>query len=380
MAYPYIIQGSNIVVVINNKTHTVSKTHITYQKVLDAIKKQDWPLVKEVIEPAKVVLAYGRGYVTIQDGVLLWKGAPMHGYLSTKIIEMLQQGLPVEPMVNFMHNLMSNPSSRAVNELYGFLEKGGMPITPDGYFLAYKKVRADYKDCHSGKMDNSVGQTVSMERNGVDDDRDRTCSHGLHFCSRSYLDHFGGDRIVIVKINPRDVVSIPSDYNDAKGRACSYEVIGELEGEVKAAPEKAFTSAVQSNGFGVDKATAVTLSPQAAWPFAKTVTPAPVVTTGPKVGTSDYTKGYTDGYNRFAVQGYSIDYRNGYKAGIADMNAKAPMKYRFAAPAPAVKQDYDARGNPLSMTKDAIRKRKARAVKSVAAKASPYRNAGWNRP
>jgi hypothetical protein len=56
-----------------------------------------------------------------------------------------------------------------VTELYGFLEKGNLPITNDGHFLAYKKVRKDYKDCHSGTMDNSIGQVVEMERNQVDD-------------------------------------------------------------------------------------------------------------------------------------------------------------------------------------------------------------------
>ena len=44
MAYPYLIQGKNIVVVIGNTSHTISKTHIAYQKVLDAIKANDWDL------------------------------------------------------------------------------------------------------------------------------------------------------------------------------------------------------------------------------------------------------------------------------------------------------------------------------------------------
>jgi hypothetical protein len=250
------------------------------------------------------------------------------------------------------------------------LEKGGMPITPDGYFLAYKKVRANYKDCHSGTMDNSVGKTVSMERNAVDDNRENECSHGLHFCSESYLSQFGGDRIMILKINPRDVVSIPKDYQNAKGRACSYEVIGELEGSFKTEPTKAFTSPVQTNGFGVNAATA-TVSPQAVWPFSKTAA-APIVTTGPKVGTSEYTRGYTDGYSRKAANSYpNTDYMNGYLAGTDDKTNGAAMKYRYATATPKVAQDYDKNGNALSMTKDAIRKRKARAAKNAAAKRYP---------
>jgi hypothetical protein len=241
MAYPYLIQGNNIVVVIGNNSHTISKTHITYNKVLEAIKSQDWDAVKDTIEPKKVVLNYGKGNVSIQGEKMFWKNAPMHNALSTRMIQMLTDGFPIEPMVAFMENLMSNPSKRAVDELYGFLEKNNLPITPDGHFLAYKKVRDDYLDVHSGTMDNSVGNVLEMERNMVDDDGNRTCSSGLHFCSQSYLNHFGGERTVIVKINPADVVSIPTDYDFSKGRTCRYEVIGELGVD----PDAAFTSPVQ---------------------------------------------------------------------------------------------------------------------------------------
>jgi hypothetical protein len=239
--FPYLIQGTNCVVVIDNKSHTISKTHITYQRVVDAIKASDWDLVRTLIEPKQAVISYGNGNVTIDGDKFYWKGQDFHNSLSMRMITMLQEGFPIDPMVHFMENLMQNPSYRSVQELYGFLEKNNLPITPDGHFLAYKKVRDNFKDCHSGTMDNSVGKVVEMERNMVDDDKDRTCSRGLHFCSEDYLNHFGGERIVIVKINPRDVVSIPSDYNDSKGRACRYEVVGEMTVD----SSKAFTHSVQ---------------------------------------------------------------------------------------------------------------------------------------
>jgi hypothetical protein len=245
MSYPFLIQGKNIVVVIGTNSHTISSTHITYQKVLDAIKSGDWDAVKDLIEPKKVVINYGKGNVEVQGEKLFWKGAELHNSLATRMISMLQEGFPVEPLVLFMENLMSNPSKRAVTELYGFLEKNKLPITSDGHFLAYKKVRRDFKDCHTGTMDNSVGQVVEMERNQVDDDQNRTCSTGLHFCSEDYLNHFSGDHTMILKINPRDVVSIPNDYNDSKGRACRYEVIGELGVD----PADAFKEPVQDQAY-----------------------------------------------------------------------------------------------------------------------------------
>ena len=244
MSYPYLIQGKNIVIVIDNNPHTISATHISYEKVKEAIKAGDWETVREIIEPRKVVLNYGAGNIAIQGDKMFWKGQEFHNTLAGKIVEMYQEGFPIEPMVAFMENLMSNPSKRAVDELYKFLEKGNLPITSDGHFLAYKKVRDNYMDCHTGTIDNSVGKVVEMERNQVDDRAENTCSAGLHFCSKEYLNHFGGDRTMILKINPRDVVSIPTDYNASKGRACRYEVVGEV-GVSVAEAEAAFTSAVQ---------------------------------------------------------------------------------------------------------------------------------------
>ena len=315
--FPYLIQGSNIVVVIGNKSHTVSKTHITYNKVLEAIKANDWDALPDIIEPKKVVLNFGAGNVEIQGETLFWKGKELNTGLSVRMIQMLQDGFPVEPMVIFMENLYKNPSKRAVTELYGFLEKNNLPITPDGHFLAYKKVGSNFKDIHSNTMDNSVGQVVEMERHDVDDNKDVTCSTGLHFCGMSYLPHFGGgdSRTVIVKINPADVVSIPSDYNDAKGRACRYEVIGELNVN----PEDAFTAPVQENAVGT-----------------KTfVRPTPVQA-GPRVGSSVHKYGYTAG---FTGQAYSnkysygthqyTGYKAGWEAGREDLDAGATEKFRY---------------------------------------------------
>ena len=305
MAYPYLIQGNNIVVVIGNKSHTISKTHIAYAKVLEAIKANDWDVIPDIIEPKKVVLNYGQGNVSIQGETLFWKGKELNTGLSVRMITMLQEGFPIEPMVNFMENLYKNPSKRAVTELYGFLEKCNLPITPDGHFLAYKKVRDTYFDVHSNSMDNSVGNVVEMERHEVNDNKDQTCSTGLHFCGMSYLSCFGGDRTVIVKINPADVVSIPSDYNDAKGRACRYEVIGEVD---SGTPEKAFTRPVQTNS-------------------------STYVQEGDSPFKAGYTAGYRGSYNAtddfFGQE--RRDYREGYEKGTLHAREGVSERYRYVA-------------------------------------------------
>lgn len=308
MSYPYILQGDNIVIVIDGDPHTINRTHVTYTKLVDAIKSKDWDSVKELINPTKVVVNYSKGNLQIVDGEMFWKGQPFHNSLANRMISMLQEGFDVEPMVNFMHNLMRNPSKRAVDELYGFLEKNSLPITPDGCFLAYKRVKADYTDCHTGTMDNSVGRVVEMERNMVDDNRDNTCSTGLHFCSFDYLASFHGDRTVIVKINPADVVSIPSDYNNAKGRTCCYEVIGEVNRDPNDKTE--FNKPVQSNANSIE---------------------------GPKRGSTPFYKGYNDGFNclEYDPDYYDMsdqkDYEEGYDKGQNDYDLDRPERYRYVS-------------------------------------------------
>ena len=251
------------------------------------------------------------GFVKIKGETLYWQGKEMHNAISTRMIEMLKEGFSIQPLVFFMENLMENPSHRSVKELYGFLEKNNLPITPDGQFLAYKKVRANYKDIHSGTMDNSPGTVVSMPRNEVDDEANNTCSNGLHFCSQEYLPHFGSgsgssDRIVIVKINPRDVVSIPTDYNNAKGRACRYEVISELGVD----PSQAFNKPVQETATGHRVQNAV------------------------PTGDTPFKHGYNDGYNagpQYTSYHYhdAVAYSEGYNKGVTDRNLGNPERYRY---------------------------------------------------
>jgi hypothetical protein len=144
------------------------------------------------------------------------------------MLNAFKEGFPIDHFSRFMENLDANPSYRARNELVGFLDACELPITDDGCFMAYKKIRADWKDCYSGTIDNSIGQKPTMARRDVNEDPNQTCAAGLHVCSYSYLSSYSGERIVAVKIDPADVVSCPVDYNNSKLRVCAYEVVEEL--------------------------------------------------------------------------------------------------------------------------------------------------------
>lgn len=235
MNISFIRTDKGLSVFTPEKTLSIASDDRRWEKALELLAQDDLDELVELLTPAVRLNRYvsESGQLEVRDGVLFYRGNPLpHNlHMVQRALQQSAEGFPVDPLLKFIENLMQNPSYRARQELLGFLEYGELPITPDGHFLAYKRVRNDYKDVFSGSIDNSIGQTVEMSRCDVDDDSNRTCSSGLHFCSREYLNNFSGARMVVLKIHPRDVVSIPVDYNNTKGRCCRYQVVGELTGE-----------------------------------------------------------------------------------------------------------------------------------------------------
>jgi len=234
MSIPFVMTKSGINLYLNGTMESISNDHPNYRMIADALlsNKVDVAEIESLICIPKAVAKFSNGRIIIDNDEFRYDGVPMHNALTVRIIDLLKKRKSVDSLIKFMENLMENPSHRAVNELYSFLEVCTLPITADGCFLAYKKVNNDYTSIHANPdgthLDNSVGKTVKMPRNMVDDDPEQTCSNGLHVCSYDYLASFSGDRTVVCKVNPKNVVAVPVDYNNQKMRVCEYEVVSEI--------------------------------------------------------------------------------------------------------------------------------------------------------
>lgn len=170
------------------------------------------------------------GFTTNLEGLVCYNGTPLHSALNTRLKQMLGEQSNVEPIKQFINNLLKNPSANSIEQLYTFLERCNLPITEDGCFIAYKRVNNQWRDFYTDSINNSIGTTVKVPRNSVDDDFTQECSYGLHVCSLAYLDsyHAGDGHLIIVKINPEHVVSVPKTYDFSKMRVCEYEVLCEI--------------------------------------------------------------------------------------------------------------------------------------------------------
>lgn len=228
---PFVLKSTTITLYpAGSAPVIVDSAHPNFTSVREALVRGEYEEALTLASVTQFFATLSAGRVSIVNDEVLYDGAPITGYLANKMIEFVREGLPVEHYMLFLNNLMANPSMTSRNELFLFLEAANLPITEDGHFLAYKAVRSDFRDKHSGKFDNTPGVTHIMPRRDVDDNRDRTCSYGFHAAAYQYAHSFmgGSGKMVAVKINPRDVVSVPSDYNNQKLRTCAYTVVFEI--------------------------------------------------------------------------------------------------------------------------------------------------------
>jgi hypothetical protein len=239
----YTKHAGGVTVYHDGRQFAASTAHPFYEDILKALGKKDIARAAELLDVKGVLQAATAGVdrIKFKNGEMVYKGLNgqeqvLEGPLIERILTAIKSKKmtveQVKPLVMLLDNIYKNELKFIRDELYLFLAAGDMPITKDGCFLAYKKVRSDFKDHYTGKLDNSPGKVVAMDASKVDRNRHNTCASGLHFAARSYLSSYGGSagfKIIIVKVNPRNVFAIPSDYGNAKGRASEYFVVGECK-------------------------------------------------------------------------------------------------------------------------------------------------------
>lgn len=245
----YIINSTAIVFFFDNKPVKVEKTAPEYTRILSAFdlpSGQQEEVINAILNER--VGEYEKDGFTISPESVSYDGETLPDILADKVRAIAAEGLPVKLFANFWENLNNNPSASSVRELYDFLAYKELPITEDGFFIAYKGVASNGLSIHgntktkvlqgivdnNGKIQNNVGDTIEVKRWDVDDNRDNGCSFGLHVGSMDYATTWG-EQTLVVKVNPADVVSVPTDCGCQKCRVSKYEVIDSYQNEIKSA-------------------------------------------------------------------------------------------------------------------------------------------------
>ena len=242
-----LVDKVNVSAYINARMYVADQTHPNILKILDVLEGRQSLLEGEdegglvgLFDATDGVVARFRELtdrVSYMDGLIYFDGDPVVERLSSTIMRMVQGDEDFSPMVRFLENLMLNPNEHSRSMLFDWMVANrGFTITPDGHFIAYKGVTDRGTSLHAGPaivngnqmngyIPNEIGSIITMPRGNVQFDSHVGCSVGLHVGVWEYAHSFGRGRTLKVKVNPRDVVSVPTDCSAQKMRVCRYEVL-----------------------------------------------------------------------------------------------------------------------------------------------------------
>jgi hypothetical protein len=243
------------------KSQVATREHPNFPMILQRIN--DATTEQEVIDLFDVRSAISGRFNKVSDRVSIrgnnvyFDNMPQEGVLVDTILQFHYAGSDdFMSLVNFMEKIELNPNPHSREHLFRWLKSGRFSITPDGDIIAYKGVNrktgatmvkpgdpndeyfstvsgpaiVDGNPHQRGYVPNKPGVIVEMARNEVRFDPQVTCSTGLHVADWSYAKNMGNS-VLMVLVNPRDVVSVPVDHGDKKMRVCRYKVLKQVDQE-----------------------------------------------------------------------------------------------------------------------------------------------------
>jgi hypothetical protein len=260
MGFPYSRfsngSGQESIVVFDPDTaepYVATVDHPNWEAILEAVDAEDWAAF-DLFDVTKVIEKKFRSLserVSVRDGRVYLDGDEVNNVLTQQIVRFLDEGAGFEPLVKFYDRLAQNPNQESVDQLYRWLQSHDFTITDEGKIIGYKGVESDGKGGYqsikagtaivngeevTGKIPNNLGFVVEMPRSSVTFDPDLTCSYGLHVGTWDYASDWGRNGAVLkVLVDPRDVVSVPSDHGGAKLRTCRYTVLEVITEKVDSA-------------------------------------------------------------------------------------------------------------------------------------------------
>lgn len=251
-----VVSESGISTILDRVPYTVNRDHANYDRILKVLKTKDGAKFLELYNSARTVLKDDKhfkvsGSLVVGYNNVTWNGQEVRNTIVDRILQLQKTGQDTGPISKFLEKALSLPKENA-EALFAFIETKGLSIHEDGDVLAWKVVEGNYKDKHSRTIDNKPGTTVpEIPRSLCDSDNRVACSKGYHVGNLAYSGPGGsfytnGDKIVIVKFNPANTVSVPSDVTQNKLRVTQYTVVEDYKLGTEKKMEKVIVSGIDN--------------------------------------------------------------------------------------------------------------------------------------
>lgn len=262
-----LTQGENsaaLTVLIDGEVRIATQDHPAWNDLVNTVLNRnddslDTARFLRLFDPGAAVVEFFESLserVTMSGGHLFVDNDEVNDSLAQTILRYINEGNDAGPLLNFLEKVLTNPNEHSREQLYDWLSRYDFAINEAGNFLAYKGVyertTGDDLDTYpyqssssgkaivdgtpySGQIPNGVGATVEMPRGEVAHDPSVGCHTGLHAGTWEYASTFTRGPVLLVEINPRDVVSVPTDCDWQKIRTCRYTVVDVIDKKVETA-------------------------------------------------------------------------------------------------------------------------------------------------
>lgn len=250
-------EGAGATVIFSDQTiQQISQDNANFGRVVQILTSTpvdeiDETALLELLIPA---LGVGKSLNRLSERVafdganILFDGDVVSDAIADHILRIVKEGGNADSykaLVAFMEKLYTNPSEDSRNSLYDFIVRHKITIDPDGDFYAYKGVKADGGSrwegfgivdgvSMHGSLPNKPGSILEIPRSKVNADNAVGCGTGLHAGTYAYAEGWARGLLLLVKINPRDVVSVPSCSAYQKLRTCRYRVVSQTTQQTSA--------------------------------------------------------------------------------------------------------------------------------------------------
>ena len=228
---------ANITVVVDGEMYVADETHPNFEAIKAGALAGDESVVDLFDTGRTIVKRFEKlsRSVSIKGDKVFFDGVEQDNALTEHLVQVVNQGVEdFTPLVNFYEKIQANPNPHSREHLYRWLNHR-FTITPEGNIIGYRGLREDFTSVHAGPavvngeevnghVDNAVGNVVELPRDQVTFDPAQGCAFGLHVGTFDYAAGWGHGVVVEVEVDPRDVVSVPTDSGDAKMRVCRYTV------------------------------------------------------------------------------------------------------------------------------------------------------------
>lgn len=189
------------------------------------------------------------GSLSLRNGKIYFGEERLEDTLATHMLSLLDDSnAPKDEKmwrsyVKFLDNMYQNVNPEIREQLFRWMNYenqsgNAFAITEDGCIVGYKGCQGTVLEPmskftgyaivdgaeYNGHIPNKVGSVVQMPRSAVTHDPSVGCSQGLHVGTRDYATSWA-PILLLVKVNPRDVVSVPFECSSQKMRVCEYTVL-----------------------------------------------------------------------------------------------------------------------------------------------------------